>query len=87
MIIFKSNQINKRDMAIINKTPRRLVIDLTGPDGNAFFLLGTASNLGKQLGWSSEDIKELHEKMTSGDYENLIEEFDKAFGHVCDLER
>jgi hypothetical protein len=74
-------------MAIINKTPRRLVIDLTGPQGNAFYLLGTAKNLGKQLGWTKEDIDKLDQRMTSGDYENLIEEFDKAFGHVCDLER
>lgn len=74
-------------MAIINKTPRRLVIDLTGPDGNAFVLLGIASNLGKQLGLSKEEIEEIKGRMTSGDYENLIEEFDKAFGTVCDLER
>lgn len=74
-------------MAIINKTPRRLVIDLTGPQGNAFYLLGTAKSLGKQLGWTKEDMDKLDQRMTSGDYENLIEEFDKAFGHVCDLER
>jgi hypothetical protein len=74
-------------MAIINKTSKRLVIDLTGPDGNAFVLLGIASNLGKQLGLSKEEIEEIKGRMTSGDYENLIEEFDKAFGTVCDLER
>jgi len=74
-------------MAIINKTPRRLVIDLTGPHGNAYYLLGLASNLGKQMGLSKDEIEEIHSKMTSGDYENLIEEFDKAFGSVCDLER
>lgn len=74
-------------MAIINKTSRRLVIDLTGPQGNAFYLLGTAKSLGKQLGLSKEEIEEIKGRMTSGDYENLIEEFDKAFGTVCDLER
>ena len=74
-------------MAIINKTSRRLVIDLTGPDGNAFVLLGIASNLGKEIGLSKEEIEEIKGRMTSGDYENLIEEFDKAFGTVCDLER
>jgi hypothetical protein len=74
-------------MAIINKTSKRLVIDLTGPDGNAFMLLGIASNLGKQIGLSKEEIEEIKGRMTSGDYENLIEEFDKAFGTVCDLER
>ena len=74
-------------MAIINKTSRRLVIDLTGPDGNAFVLLGIASNLGKQIGLSKEEIEEIKGRMRSGNYENLIEEFDKAFGTVCDLER
>ena len=74
-------------MAIINKIPRRLVIDLTGTDGNAFVLLGIASNLGKQLGLSKEEIEEIKGRMTSGDYENLIKEFDEAFGTVCDLER
>ena len=74
-------------MAIINKTSKRLVIDLTGPDGNAFMLLGIASNLGKQLGLSKEEIEEIKGRMRSGDYENLIEEFDKSFGTVCDLER
>ena len=74
-------------MAIINKTSKRLVIDLTGPDGNAFMLLGIASNLGKQIGLSKEEIEEIKGRMRSGNYENLIEEFDKAFGTVCDLER
>ena len=74
-------------MAIINKTSRRLVIDLTGPDGNAFVLLGIASNLGKQIGLSKEEIEEIKGRMRSGNYENLIEEFDKSFGTVCDLER
>lgn len=74
-------------MAIIRKTSKRLVIDLTGPDGNAFVLLGIASNLGKQMGLTKEEIEEIKGRMTSGDYENLIEEFDKAFGTVCDLER
>jgi hypothetical protein len=33
-----------------------ITIDLTGPQGNAFYLLGTASNLAKQLGMNSEEI-------------------------------
>ena len=74
-------------MAIIRKTSKRLVIDLTGPDGNAFVLLGIASNLGKQMGLTKEEIEEIKGRMTSGDYENLIKEFDEAFGTVCELER
>tara|TARA_R110001599_G_scaffold1706_2_gene8407 strand:- start:999 stop:1214 length:216 start_codon:yes stop_codon:yes gene_type:complete len=60
------------------------IIDLTGPDGNAFNLLGLANKLGKQLGI---DTKELQANMMSGDYENLIQEFDKAFGDYVTLER
>ena len=71
-------------MAIVNKTPRRQVIDLTGPQGNAFFLLGTASKLAKQL---DLDGKAIQSEMMEGDYENLIKVFDKYFGEYVDLER
>ena len=59
-------------------------IDLTGPDGNAFFLIGTASNLAKQLGLDRNSIKE---EMMKGDYENLVNVFDKHFGQVVTLYR
>ena len=32
-------------------------IDLTGPQGNAYFLLGTAGNLANQLGLDGKQIK------------------------------
>ena len=36
---------------IREKQPKReIIIDLTGPEGNAFYLLGTAKKLAKQLG-------------------------------------
>lgn len=59
-------------------------IDLTGPNGNAFYLLGTAGNLAKQLGLNS---KEIQSEMMKGDYENLINVFDKHFGHFVTLYR
>jgi len=59
-------------------------IDLTGPDGNAFFLIGTASNLAKQLGLDKNAIKE---EMMKGDYENLVNVFDKHFGQFVTLYR
>lgn len=59
-------------------------IDLTGPQGNAFFLLGTAANLAKQLGLDGKAIKT---EMMSGDYENLVEVFDKNFGSFVTLYR
>lgn len=59
-------------------------IDLTGPDGNAFVLIGTATKLARQLGL---DSKAIQAEMMSGDYENLIKVFDKHFGHFVTLYR
>ena len=72
-------------MAIKNKVSRSTIeIDLTGPDGNAFVLIGTASRLAKQLGLDANEIKT---EMMSGDYENLIKVFDKHFGEFVTLYR
>jgi hypothetical protein len=59
-------------------------IDLTGPDGNAFMLIGTAGNLAKQLGLDSKAIRT---EMMAGDYENLVNVFDKHFGEFVTLYR
>ncbi len=59
-------------------------IDLTGPDGNAFTLIGIAGNLAKQL---CLDKKKIQSEMMSGDYENLIKVFDKHFGEFVTLYR
>ena len=50
---------------IREKQIRERVIDLTGPDGNAFSLMANATNLAKQLGFND---KEIVEEMTTGDY-------------------
>ena len=59
-------------------------IDLTGPQGNEFYNLGVAKSLCKQL-----DFKEsfVLNEMKSGDYDNLIEVFDKYFGSVVTMYR
>ena len=67
--------------------PSEIVIDLTGPQGNAFFLLATANRLAKQLGADHFQVLELLEEMKSGDYEHLIEVFDRHFGDYVTLER
>jgi len=68
-------------------TTSEIVIDLTGPEGNAFVLLGYAQRFAKQLGYEEEEIDELMEGMQSGDYENLIQVFDSHFGQRVILER
>ena len=72
-------------MAILQKPKQKgITIDLTGPQGNAFYLLGTANNLAKQLGLNG---KEIMEEMKSSDYENLLQVFDKNFGSIVTLYR
>jgi hypothetical protein len=70
--------------SINERQPSKIEIDLLGPDGNAFALLGYAKNLAKQLGI---DYKKVETEMTSGDYENLLIVFDKYFGEYVILYR
>ena len=63
---------------------KEIIIDLTGPDGNAFALMGSAKRLAEWLGFDSDKILS---EMRSGDYENLIKVFDKYFGDFVILER
>ena len=74
---------------IRNKKERTgpIVIDLTGPDGNAFALMGYARNFAKQLGKDNEEVRVLINEMMSGDYENLLQVFDREFGEFVILER
>tara|TARA_R100001086_G_scaffold163815_1_gene88361 strand:+ start:581 stop:817 length:237 start_codon:yes stop_codon:yes gene_type:complete len=62
-----------------------LVIDLTGPQGNAFALMKEAKTLARScLGTDGQDIIN---EMKKGDYEHLIKTFDKYFGDFVILER
>ena len=73
---------------MIKKKPSRgIEIDLTGPDGNAFVILGYVKGLGRQLGYPDAKVQDILKQMQSGDYENLISVFDKEFGSVVTLYR
>ena len=71
---------------IKNKQPHEgpIEIDITGPDGNAFCLMGYAKKFATQIGEIPEPILE---DMMSGDYEHLLEVFDKHFGEFVTLYR
>jgi hypothetical protein len=70
---------------IREKQPQsEIVIDLTGPDGNAYALMAYAKRFARQLDIESEPIIQ---EMMSGDYENLLNVFDSYFGDYVILER
>jgi hypothetical protein len=57
-------------------------IDLTGPDGNVFNLIGVGRRLCKQLSLNPEEFTN---KMMSGDYENAVNVFEEYFGDYVTL--
>jgi len=62
-----------------------LKIELTGPQGNAFYLMGLVENLGKKLCLTQEKRQEIITEMKSSDYNNLVYTFAKNFGQVVDI--
>ena len=50
-------------------------------NGNAFYILGVAVQLMKDIGYASEDAESVLDEMKSGDYENLVSVFNQTF---CD---
>lgn len=64
-----------------------MIVDLTGPDGNAWALLGLARRLSIELNLDEKMRARIQHQMKSGDYENLIQVFDRYFGDHVILER
>jgi len=60
-----------------DKPEQRIEVDLTGPDGNAFVLMGLAKRWAKDLGLDGEMICK---EMMMGDYENLLDVIEHYFG-------
>ena len=69
---------------IRDKVHSTTVIDLTGPQGNAFFLLSQAGQYARQLGLDGDQIIT---EMKLGDYKNLVAVFDHYFGDYVILEK
>ena len=75
-------------MAILNEMPHsKRIIDLKGPEGNAFGLLGVAVVMCSMLLMTKEEKNAILDDMKSSDYEHLIQTFDKHFGDYIDLVR
>ena len=62
-------------------------VDLTGPQGNAFCLLGLAANLSKQLGYTDYKKECILDEMRLSDYEGLLYTFNREFGSIVTLWR
>lgn len=68
------------------QTQRKPVINIDGPTGNAFYLLGLAKNYLKQLERDKDDIETILAEMKSGNYDNLLIVFERELGEYVILE-
>lgn len=48
-------------------------LDISGPDGNAYVIIGVVKTVLEQAGYSEIKIKKVIENMTSSNYEHLLE--------------
>lgn len=68
--------------SIEEKPCRKIEIDLSSPEGNAFVLMAYAKQYAKQM---QKDGNAIIKEMMSGNYENLINVFDREFGDFVTL--
>ena len=68
----------------IEEKPGQIEIDLTGEQGNVFYLIAQGGRYCKQLGLNSEVFTR---RMMSGDYENAVNVFEEYFGSFVTLYR
>lgn len=62
--------------SLVRQQKKKMIIDLASPLGNAYFLLAVAQHLAIHFG---RDLN-ICERMTAGDYSNLINVFMSEFG-------
>jgi len=48
-------------------------IDLLGPDGNAYVLMGYTKQVLRAMGYSGVEIREVLDDMMSSDYKHLVD--------------
>lgn len=70
----------------LKEMPRaeKFEINLTGPQGNAYYLLAIAHDLSDRFDLDYSVVKR---EMMAGDYENLLQVFDNYFGEIVNLYR
>jgi hypothetical protein len=74
-------------MTIRKKTiNERPLIDLSGPQGNAYYLMGLVIKTYRQSG-APELGESIVEEMKKGDYEHLVKTFDLYLGEKFDIVR
>lgn len=51
---------------------KKFNLKIVGEDGNAFVILGKFQRGAKKAGWKQDEIKQVTDEATSGDYDKLL---------------
>ena len=51
----------------------KIVVPLSGEDGNAFAIIGRVSKALRRGGVEPDEVKKFQDEATSGDYDNLLQ--------------
>ena len=64
-----------------------MIVDLSGPQGNAYALMGVARSIGRQLNRPYNEIKDVETKMMSGDYDHLVKVLFLEYGDFIEFKK
>ena len=64
-----------------------MIVDLSGPQGNAYALMGIARSIGRQLNRPYNEIKEIETKMMSRDYDHLVKVLFLEYGDFIQFKK
>ena len=84
IIVVYLYSLKPNKMIVEKQTKSMIEIDLTGEQGNVFYLIGTGVQFCRQLGLNQ---KMFMDEMTRGDYEHSVKVFDEYFGDFVILSR
>ncbi len=65
--------------------PDKIQLNLSAPEGNAFYMIALAKNLAKQLHMSDNEIDHIVTEMMSRDNDYLVAIFEEKFGEYVDI--
>ena len=71
-ITTRKNKIDSYYVTLYIVTLKKMIVDLSGPQGNAYALMGVARSIGRELNRPYNEIKDVETRMMSGNYDNLV---------------
>lgn len=63
----------------------KVIIDLNGPEGNVYYLMGLVRTVGVKNGFTPSEAHIIIQKMTESDYHHAVEVFKEHMSDYVDL--